>query len=59
MKKVVVRLMSAAGIGKQHVEFKEFFNHVYRGTAFALVSLIDIATSLASHFGIEVENEDG
>lgn len=32
-----MRLMAAAGIGKQHADFKEFFNHVYRGTIFALV----------------------
>lgn len=40
MKKVIMRLMAAAGVGKQHADFKEFFNQVYRGTIFALVRFL-------------------
>ncbi|KAI5116246.1 hypothetical protein M0805_002616 [Coniferiporia weirii] len=36
IKKAAVRLLGAAGIGRNHADFKEFFNYVYRGTAFAL-----------------------
>lgn len=32
--------MTAAGVGKQHADFKEFFNQVYRGTIFALVRFL-------------------
>ncbi|THH09627.1 hypothetical protein EW145_g1868 [Phellinidium pouzarii] len=36
IKKAVVRLLTAAGVGKPHADFKEFFNQVYRGSTFAL-----------------------
>lgn len=36
IKKAAQKLMVAAGIGKNHASFKEFFSFVYRGTAFAL-----------------------
>lgn len=56
-----MRLLGAAGIPKQHPEFKEFFGHVYRGVGFALVSLDfrDFLSILCAHrMAAEVENED-
>ncbi|TDL18049.1 hypothetical protein BD410DRAFT_843189 [Rickenella mellea] len=38
VKRAAVRLLTAAGISKQHHEFKDFFGYVYRGTGFALRS---------------------
>lgn len=48
VKKSTMRLLSAAGVGRQHPEFKEFFSHVYRGASFSLVSCHSPSSLLVS-----------
>lgn len=42
MKKSIVQQLSARGVLKESPDFKDTFNNVYRGTCFALVSLVPI-----------------
>ncbi|EGO00806.1 hypothetical protein SERLA73DRAFT_167044 [Serpula lacrymans var. lacrymans S7.3] len=42
IKKTAVKYLGAAGIGKNHPEFKELFGFVYRGTSFALRTKIKV-----------------